>query len=108
MAKKFYVTTAIDYVNAEPHIGHAYQKIIADVLARWNKIQGKRVFFLTGTDEHGQKIARNAKKNKKTPKEFVDFLTPKFEQSWKLLNIGFDKFFRTTDKEHEKKVQDFI
>ncbi|HUW43384.1 MAG TPA: class I tRNA ligase family protein [Bacillota bacterium] len=108
MAKKFYVTTAIDYVNAEPHIGHAYQKIIADVLARWNKIQGKRVFFLTGTDEHGQKIARNAKKNKKTPKEFVDFLTPKFEQSWKLLNIGFDKFIRTTDKEHEKKVQEFI
>ena len=62
MANKFYVTTAIDYVNAKPHIGHAYQKIIADALARWHKIKGEDVFFLTGTDEHGQKIAESAKK----------------------------------------------
>jgi len=108
MTKKFYITTAIDYVNAEPHIGHAYQKIIADVLARWNKIKEKKVFFLTGTDEHGQKIAKNAKENKKTPKEFVDFLAPKFKHSWKLLNVDFDKFIRTTDEDHEKKVQKFI
>ena len=62
MKNKFYVTTAIDYVNEEPHIGHAYQKVAADALARWNKIRGKEVFFLTGTDEHGQKISESAKK----------------------------------------------
>jgi methionyl-tRNA synthetase len=69
---KFYVTTAIDYVNAEPHIGHAYQKIVADVLARYNKIRGKTVFFLTGTDEHGKKVFQSAEKSGKSPKEFVD------------------------------------
>lgn len=108
MAKKYYITTAIDYVNAEPHVGHAYQKIIADVLARWNKIQGKEVFFLTGTDEHGQKIANSAKNVGKTPKEFVDSIAPKFKESWNLLDVEFDRFIRTTDKDHEKKVQEFI
>ena len=68
--KKFYVTTAIDYVNAKPHIGHAYQKIIADVLARWHKLRGDKVFFLTGTDEHGQKIAKSAEEANKKTKEF--------------------------------------
>ena len=108
MTKKFYITTAIDYVSGEPHIGHAYQKIIADALARWHKLKGKKVFFLTGTDEHGQKIARSAEKNRKTPKEFVDFLAPKFKHSWRLLNVDFDKFIRTTDEDHKKKVQEFI
>lgn len=106
--KKFYITTAIDYVNSEPHIGHAYQKIIADVLARWNKIHGKEVFFLTGTDEHGQKIAKSAEENGKSPQKFVDEISPKFKEAWKLLDIDFDKFIRTTDKEHEKKVQEFV
>ncbi|MBU0958090.1 MAG: methionine--tRNA ligase [Nanoarchaeota archaeon] len=106
--KKFYVTTAIDYVNAEPHIGHAYQKIIADVLARWHKLKGEDVFFLTGTDEHGQKIANAAKENGKSPKEFVDKTAVKFEKAWKTLNLDFDRFIRTTDKDHEKKVKDFI
>jgi methionyl-tRNA synthetase len=106
--KTFYVTTAIDYVNAEPHIGHAYQKIIADVLARFHKQKGEDVFFLTGTDEHGQKIAKSAEEKGKTPKEFVDNLSPKFENAWRALNVDFDKFIRTTDKEHEKKVQEFI
>ena len=105
---KFYITTAIDYVNAEPHIGHAYQKIIADVLARWSKLQEKEVFYLTGTDEHGQKIARSAAENKKTPKEFVNSLAPKFENSWKLLNIDFDRFIRTTEEDHKKRVREFI
>lgn len=105
---KFYITTAIDYVNAEPHIGHAYQKIIADVLARWNKLQGKEVFYLTGTDEHGQKIAKSAAENKKTPQEFVNLLAPKFENSWKLLDIDFDRFIRTTEEDHKKRVKEFI
>ncbi len=108
MKKTFYITTAIDYVNSEPHIGHAYQKIIADVLARWNKIQGKEVFFLTGTDEHGQKIAKSAEENKKKPQEFVDYLSPKFRDAWKSLNIDFDRFIRTTDKDHLEKVKNFI
>ncbi|HLA23219.1 MAG TPA: methionine--tRNA ligase [Candidatus Nanoarchaeia archaeon] len=108
MKKKFYVTTAIDYMNAEPHIGHAYQKIIADVLARWHKIKGEEVFFLTGTDEHGQKIARSAEEKNQNPKEFVDLLAPKFENAWRLLNVDFDRFIRTTDKDHKKKVQEFI
>ncbi len=108
MVKKFYVTTAIDYVNARPHIGHAYQKIIADVLARWNKIKGREVFFLTGTDEHGQKLARSAAEKGKTPKEFVDEISPKFKQAWESLDIQFDRFIRTTDKDHEKKVKEFI
>ena len=105
---KFYITTAIDYVNAAPHIGHAYQKIIADVLARYHKLLNEDVFFLTGTDEHGQKIARSAEEHKQTPKEFVDKLSVKFKEAWKLLNIDYNRFIRTTDKDHEKAVQHFV
>ena len=105
---KFYVTTAIDYVNAEPHIGHAYQKIVADALARWHKLKGDEVFFLTGTDEHGQKILKTAQEAGESPKEFVDKMSKKFEQAWKTLNIEPDRFIRTTDKDHEEKVQEFI
>ena len=94
----FYVTTAIDYVNAEPHIGHAYQKIVADALSRWNKLNGKKVFFLTGTDEHGKKVSESAKKRGKTPKEFVDETSKKFKEAWEKLNIDYDRFIRTTDK----------
>lgn len=106
--KKFYATTAIDYVNAEPHIGHAYQKVIADVLARWHKILGEEVFFLTGTDEHGQKIARSAEATGLSPKEFADKMAEKFQEAWKKLNVQHDKFIRTTDPSHEKLVQKFI
>lgn len=106
--KKFYVTTAIDYPNAEPHIGHAYQKVIADVISRWNKILGKDVWFLTGTDEHGKKIQECAEKANKQPKEFVDELAKKFKESWEALNISPNRFIRTTDKDHEKIVQDAI
>ena len=106
--KKFYVTTAIDYVNAEPHIGHAYQKVIADVLARWHKLKGEDVFFLTGTDEHGQKISRSAESAGLKPQEFVNKIAKKFEESWKLLNIDYSKFIRTTNPEHKKLVQEFI
>jgi len=106
--KKFYVTTAIDYPNAEPHIGHAYQKIVADVLARWHKFLGEDVWFLTGTDEHGKKIQDTAEKNGKKPKEFVDELSEKFKEAWNLLNIQPNRFIRTTDKDHEKLVQEVI
>lgn len=108
MAKKFYITTAIDYVNASPHIGHAYQKIIADALARWHKLKGEEVFFLTGTDEHGQKIARSAEIEGTPVKQFVDKNAEKFIRAWKKLNINYSRFIRTTDTDHEKIVQEFV
>jgi methionyl-tRNA synthetase len=106
--EKFYVTTAIDYPNAEPHIGHAYQKVIADVIARWNKLLGKDVWFLTGTDEHGKKISEAADRVEKTPKKFVDELAIKFKEAWKCLDVDYSRFIRTTDKDHEKVVQEII
>jgi methionyl-tRNA synthetase len=106
--KKFYVTTAIDYVNAEPHIGHAYQKIIADALARWHKLKGEKVFYLTGTDEHGKKVQRSAEAAGKSPQKFVKQISDKFEKAWKSLNIECDRFIRTTDKDHQKVVKEFI
>jgi methionyl-tRNA synthetase len=108
MAKKFYVTTPIYYPNDIPHIGHAYTTLAADILARWNKLIGKEVFFLTGTDEHGKKIESVAKEKGKKPKEFVDELIPKFKEAWKKLNIDYDYFIRTTDSEHEKVVREIL
>ena len=105
---KFYVTTAIDYTNAPPHIGHAYEKIAADVQARWKKSQGYDVFFLTGTDEHGLKVQRAAEAAGVTPKEFVDKISAEFKEAWQTLNISFDKFIRTTDKDHERAVAELI
>ena len=106
--KKFYVTTPIYYPNDIPHIGHAYTTVAADVLARWHKLSGEKVRFLTGTDEHGKKIQVAAEKQGKTPKEFVDELVPKFKEAWKKLDIKYDRFIRTTDKDHEKKVQEIL
>ena len=106
--KKFYVTTAIDYPSANPHIGHAYQKVIADVLARRHKQKGEDVWFLTGTDEHGKKIENAAKEAGKSPKEFVDLLSKNFKQAWKFLNIQPSRFIRTTDSDHERLVQEVI
>jgi methionyl-tRNA synthetase len=109
MAKdKFYVTTAIDYVNAEPHIGHAYQKIVADVLARWNSLQGKDVWFLTGTDEHGKKVEEAAKAAGKDTKKFVDLNAEKFKVAWDVLNVRPNRFIRTTDRDHQEFVKGFI
>lgn len=108
MAEKFYITTAIDYANAEPHIGHAYQKIVADALSRWNKLKGKEVLFTTGTDEYGKKIEGTAKSLGKDPKKFVDETSKKFKEAWKALNIDYDRFIRTTDKDHKKVVIEFI
>ncbi len=107
-SKKFYVTTAIDYTSASPHLGHAYQKIAADVLARWNRSLGNKTFFLTGTDEHGLKILRAAEAAGKSPKEFVDALSEDFKNAWDALNLNYDRFIRTTDKDHEKIVQKFV
>ena len=108
MKNTFYITTPIYYPNDVPHLGHAYTTIAADMLARWNRLLGKEVFFLTGTDEHGKKIEQTAKKAGKKPKEFIDALIPEFKSAWKKLNISYDKFIRTTDKEHEKVVQEVL
>jgi len=107
MSKK-YITTPIYYINDVPHIGHAYTTIAADVLARYYKSKGDDVFFLTGTDEHGAKIAEAAKKAGKEPKEFVDDLLPRFQEAWKKLNINYSAYIRTTDPEHEKIVQELV
>ncbi len=109
-SKTFYVTTAIDYVNAEPHVGHMYQKVIADVLYRWNKITlgGKNSYFLTGTDEHGKKIYEYAEKAGKKPQEFVNEMSAKFKEAWNLMDIHPNRFIRTTDEDHKKIVQEMI
>lgn len=106
--KTFYVTTPIYYANAPPTVGSAYTTIAADVLKRWHKLKGESVFFLTGTDEHGKKLQEAAEKQRKKPKEFVDEIVGKFKLAWKKLNIKYDNFLRTTDKEHEKEVKKIL
>jgi len=103
--EKFYLTTPIYYVNDVPHIGHAYTTILADVIKRYKELRGCRVFFLTGTDEHGQKIERSAAKQGLTPKALADSMVEHFKELWRLLNIGYDGFIRTTDEVHVKGVQ---
>ncbi|VAY88076.1 Methionyl-tRNA synthetase [hydrothermal vent metagenome] len=105
MAKKVYITTPIYYVNDKAHIGHAYTTIIADVLAIYTRLIGEEVFFLTGTDEHGQKIEQSAKKNNKTPKEYADIVSKKFKDLWDEFDITYDYFIRTTDEDHKKGIQ---
>ncbi len=104
----FYVTTPIYYVNSAPHIGSAYTTIAADIIARWNKLQGKDVFFLTGTDEHGQKIQQIAKDSGLKPKDFVDDIAKKFIETFKQLNISNNNFIRTTDENHIKQVKRIV
>ena len=106
--KKFYITTPIYYVNDEPHIGHAYTTILADVLARFHKIQGDDVFFLTGTDEHGQKVQEAAEKRNISPKKHVDEYVLRFKKTWEKLSIDYDDFIRTTDKRHTDRVKEFL
>ena len=103
--KTYYVTTPIYYVNDVPHIGHAYTTIIADTIARYSRLKGIDTFFLTGTDEHGQKIEEAARKRGKTPKEYADEISAKFKELWDEFEISYDKFIRTTDAEHIKGVQ---
>jgi len=106
--KKFYITTAIDYVNARPHIGHAFEKVLADVLARWHKLKGDKVFFLTGTDENAQKNAQVAKEKGIPVQKFVDKNSKIFIELCKKLNIDYDDFIRTTEKRHVKKSQEIF
>ncbi len=105
---KFYITTPIYYVTAKPHLGSLYSTLLADALARWNKLQGKAVFFLTGTDEHGQKIAQAAEKAGKNPKDFIDSFVPDFKNAWELYDIKYSKFMRTTDQYHIKGAQHLV
>ncbi len=108
MPSRFLVTTPIYYVNDKPHIGHAYTTIAADVLARFHRINGEETFFLTGTDEHGSKVAQAAKELKKSPQELCDENASYFKEAWKNLNISYDYFVRTTDERHEKAVQKLL
>ncbi len=103
--KKAYITTPIYYVNDVPHIGHAYTTVIADSLAIYSRVAGLDTFFLTGTDEHGQKIEQAAKQRGKTPQEYADEISAKFKSLWDEFDITYDKFIRTTDKEHKIGVQ---
>ncbi len=108
MAERFYVTTPIYYVNAEPHIGHAYTTIVADVMNRFHILRGMETFFLTGTDEHGDKIAIAAEKNGQSPQQYVDRISKMFRDLWPTLDIQNDRFIRTTDPEHIAVVQDIL
>ena len=103
--QKAYVTTPIYYVNDVPHIGHAYTTIIADTMARYYRLKGYETFFLTGTDEHGQKIEEAAKSRGKTPQGYADEISGKFRTLWDEFDISYDKFIRTTDTEHKQGVQ---
>ena len=106
--KVFYVTTPIYYVNAEPHIGHAYTTVIADFLNRWHRLAGYDSYFLTGTDEHGEKIAQAAKAAGEEPQVFVDRVSNRFKEAWKKLCIEYDDFIRTTEPRHKKVVQHIL
>ena len=103
--KKFYITTAIAYASSKPHIGNAYDIVLADMIARYKRAQGYDVYFMTGSDEHGQKIEDYAKKAGITPKEYVDNAAKVIKDVWDSLNTSFDKFIRTTDADHELAVQ---
>lgn len=108
MSKNFYVTTPIYYVNGEPHVGSAYTTIAADIIARYKKSMGYDVFFLTGTDEHGQKVEETAKSKGLTPQEWTDFMAPKFTDMWEKLNINYTDFIRTTQPRHKDAVKKIL
>ena len=103
--KKFYMTTAIAYTSGKPHIGNVYEAILADCIARFKRLQGNDVFFLTGTDEHGEKIQNEAEKRGITPQQFVDGVADVIKGTWNTFHISYDKFIRTTDEDHVKTVQ---
>jgi len=106
MSNKYYVTTAIYYTNAPPHIGHAYEIIAADVIARFHRLLGEDVFFLTGTDEHGIKVEKTAAKQGKSPQAFVDEISERFQTTWRdVLNVDYSRFVRTTEPDHYQVVQ---
>src|SRR6266513_6361665 len=108
MAKTFFITTAIDYTNWAPHIGHAYEKILADVIARYHRLKGENVFFLTGVDQHGQKVQQTAEKQGVPPEQFVTGVTEQFIALWDKLDVHYDAWAATTDPLHKKCVQGML
>lgn len=108
MARTFFVTTAIDYTNSAPHIGHAYEKVLADVIARYRRLKGDDVFFLTGVDQHGQKVQQSAAKEGVAPDQFVKVTTQKFVDLWKKLDVRYDAWAETIDARHERVVQGML
>ena len=105
MSKPFFITTAIDYTNGAPHIGHAYEKVLADVLARYHRLKGDDVFFLTGVDQHGQKVQQSAEKQGVEPQQFVDEITAKFVALWDKLDVQYTGWAATTDPLHKECVR---
>jgi methionyl-tRNA synthetase len=108
MPKTFFITTAIDYTNSPPHVGHAYEKVLADVIARYHRLKGEKVFFLTGVDQHGQKVQQSAAKAGVAPGEFVKGITQKFKDLWKTLDVKYDEWAETIDPRHKKVVQGML
>ena len=106
--RKFYITTPLYYVNDKPHVGHAFTTVAADVMARWHRLNGEKVFFLTGTDEHGEKNQKAAETNGLTPQQYVDGLANTYKDVWKCLNISYDAFIRTSSPSHEAAAAKFI
>lgn len=100
-----FITTAIDYANAKPHLGHAYEKVLTDTLARFARRQGLGVRFLSGLDEHGQKVQQSAAKNGQSPQQFVDGISGEFLRLWKILKVEPDDYLRTTEPRHRQVVQ---
>ena len=108
MPKTFFITTAIDYTNSAPHIGHAYEKVLADVIARYQRLKGEKVFFLTGVDQHGQKVQQSAEKQGVPPEQFVAGVTEQFIALWDKLDVRYDAWAATTDPLHKKCVQGML
>jgi len=108
MPNMFFITTAIDYTNSPPHVGHAYEKVLADVMARYHRLKGEKVFFLTGVDQHGQKVQQSAAKAGIPPAEFVKDITQKFIELWKKLDVTYDEWAETTSDRHKKVVQGIL
>src|SRR5207302_9164744 len=105
MPKTFFITTAIDYTNSAPHIGHAYEKILADVIARYRRRKGDNVFFLTGVDQHGQKVQRSAEREGVPPEQFVEGVTEQFIALWDKLDVRYDAWSAKIDPLHKTSVQ---
>ncbi|MCX6103767.1 MAG: methionine--tRNA ligase [Proteobacteria bacterium] len=108
MSSRYYITTPIYYVTDAPHIGHLYTTVAADIMAQYQKMNGKEVWFLTGTDEHGQKIQKKAKETDETPQALADRVVQRYQEAWKLYGIQYNDFIRTTEDRHKKVVQHFI
>jgi methionyl-tRNA synthetase len=108
MPATFFITTAIDYTNSPPHVGHAYEKVLADVIARYHRLKGENVFFLTGVDQHGQKVQQSAAKAGVPPAEFVKGITQKFIDLWKKLDVEYDEWAETVSDRHKKVVQGIL